>query len=95
MPRPLRPCGTEAAYRRHLARSEPACPDCLAAHARYTRRTPRPRPIQPCGTDAAYYRHRALRQTPCLPCYDAHAAAERARYARRQARPNHRQEVAA
>lgn len=31
----VRPCGTEAAYRRHLRHGEAACLSCLAAHARY------------------------------------------------------------
>lgn len=29
---PLKPCGTEAAYQRHLRNKEIACDDCLAAH---------------------------------------------------------------
>lgn len=35
MARELRPCGTEAAYRRHLRRRELACETCLRAHAEY------------------------------------------------------------
>lgn len=31
----LQPCGTPAAYRRHLRRKEERCPDCLRAHAEY------------------------------------------------------------
>lgn len=31
---PLRPCGTDAAYRRHLKRGERACGACREAHAR-------------------------------------------------------------
>ena len=34
--RAVRPCGTNAAYHRHLDRGEPACPPCLAAHSAYT-----------------------------------------------------------
>lgn len=30
--RQLKPCGTEAAYRRHLRNGEPACDKCRAAH---------------------------------------------------------------
>ena len=33
MARELKPCGTPAAYRRHLRNSEPACALCLAAVA--------------------------------------------------------------
>jgi hypothetical protein len=34
-PRELRPCGTEAAFRRHHRRRELACRECLVAHAKY------------------------------------------------------------
>jgi len=30
----LKPCGTTAAYRRHLRNDEPACPACLQANSR-------------------------------------------------------------
>jgi hypothetical protein len=33
MPRKLRPCGTPAAYARHLNRGEKPCADCRAANA--------------------------------------------------------------
>lgn len=33
MARELRPCGTPAAYRRHLRNGEPACGECLVAVA--------------------------------------------------------------
>lgn len=33
MPRKLRPCGTPAAYARHLNRGETPCDDCRAANA--------------------------------------------------------------
>lgn len=33
MPRDLKPCGTDAAYRRHLKHGEEACEACKAAHA--------------------------------------------------------------
>lgn len=34
MPRSLQPCGTAAAYVRHLRHGEPPCTDCLAANNR-------------------------------------------------------------
>lgn len=34
MARELQPCGTSAAYRRHLRRGEPACVDCKSAVAK-------------------------------------------------------------
>lgn len=33
----LQPCGTKAAYQRHLDRDEPACDPCVAANAAYRR----------------------------------------------------------
>src|SRR6185295_15736236 len=33
----LFPCGTHAAYQRHRRNGEPACVECLAANAEYTR----------------------------------------------------------
>jgi len=36
-PRQLSPCGTNAAYARHLRRGQQPCPDCCAAHAEDTR----------------------------------------------------------
>jgi hypothetical protein len=33
MPRELKPCGTPAAYARHIQRGEPPCDQCKAAHA--------------------------------------------------------------
>lgn len=40
MPRQVKPCGTEAAYRRHLRNAETPCPECkrAAAEKRATRR---------------------------------------------------------
>ena len=32
-PQTLQPCGTDAAYRRHLYNNEPACPACVEAHS--------------------------------------------------------------
>jgi len=36
-PRYVKPCGTEAAYRRHLAHGEEPCGLCIDAHATYQR----------------------------------------------------------
>jgi hypothetical protein len=35
MPRELKPCGTHAAYCRHIQRGEQPCAPCKAAHAAY------------------------------------------------------------
>lgn len=37
MPRELKPCGTRAAYCRHISRREEPCDPCKAAHAEYRR----------------------------------------------------------
>lgn len=34
-PWPVKPCGTTAAYRRHLRHRTPPCPECLAANRRH------------------------------------------------------------
>jgi len=49
----LRPCGTEAAYRRHRNHGEDACELCLIAHRDYTRNSER-------GKVLSRARHRAL-----------------------------------
>lgn len=36
--RKLKPCGTEAAYHRHLRHGQPACRPCLDAHNQATKR---------------------------------------------------------
>ena len=38
-PENLRPCGTPAAYRRHLRHHEPACRKCLDAHNQATKQS--------------------------------------------------------
>jgi len=78
----MKPCGTEAAYRRHKYRREPACNPCLDAHRRYNRlRLGLPeeaRPLLPHGTYAAWMRHYRERSSPCSPCVDALARYRRA-----------------
>lgn len=37
MTRQLQPCGTEAAYKRHVRAGEPPCPECSSAHRREQR----------------------------------------------------------
>lgn len=77
--RPLKPCGTQAAYLRHLRAGEKACAECRAANADYYRRARvaagvRPRELSPCGTPAAYQRHRKNGEPTCDPCRAAWAA---------------------
>ena len=74
----LRPCGTYAAYRRHLARGEKPCEECRQAHALQARDN-RPIPeLMPCGTDAAFQRHKRRGEKPCEACHEANKAEKRA-----------------
>lgn len=41
-PPPTRPCGTEAAYRRHLRHEEATCGECRAANAAADRKRRHP-----------------------------------------------------
>ncbi len=83
----LRPCGTHAAYRRHLNRGEEPCEPCRQANAADDRkaraaaraaaaRQPKPQPQH--GTERAYRAHRRAGETPCPPCKAAHTERSRA-----------------
>lgn len=68
MSRSLKPCGTPAAYRRHLRWGQEPCESCLEAEATRTRGgRPKPR-LKPCGTRAAYTRHVKAGEVPCEAC---------------------------
>jgi hypothetical protein len=69
--RALKPCGTPAAYRRHLRWGQDPCESCKEAE--YLRvRKGRPRqPLRPCGTRAGYERHRKAGEEPCADCRHA------------------------
>jgi hypothetical protein len=79
----LQPCGTNAAYQRHLVRGEEPCEPCRKANRAYQRAwrngepTPPPEP-KPCGTRAAYVRHRRNGEEPCQACRDANNEAVKA-----------------
>lgn len=81
MARRLRPCGTVAAYSRHLRRGEEPCQPCRTANTAYQREykaNPKPpRPLMPCGTAAAYARHIRNDEEPCAPCREAHSVRQR------------------
>lgn len=91
MAKPLAPCPSEAAYRRHLRWGQQPCNACRIEHARLQAeqraRTPRPpRELVPCGSgDWAYRRHLKRREVPCRACIDAHAAEMRQWYQRKSA----------
>lgn len=75
MPHLLKPCGTRAAYARHLRNGEVPCEACKKANrVREAAIRGEPRPLQPCGTVAAYRRHRYHREEPCEACRSAYNA---------------------
>ena len=86
----LLPCGTNAAYGRHLHKGEKPCPACTQAHADYTaerRNTPpenRNRPAAQCGTPSGTSRHWRNKEAPCEPCAEARRKYERERVARKK-----------
>lgn len=87
--RPLKPCGTLTAYRRHLRAHEVPCQPCCDANAAASRAyRPGPtkrRPIDTrCGTDGGYQKHVRRREVPCQPCKDAHAKVLREYRARKR-----------
>lgn len=55
----LQPCGTNAAYGRHLRAGDDPCDPCKQAHREYVQRwqTTSGRELAPCGTPAAARRH--------------------------------------
>lgn len=76
----LKPCGTNAAYRRHRYYNEPACRECLAAAtvyevARLRRLGIGPRKVAQCGTHSGYVKHIRNGEPACLPCRRAHVVA--------------------
>lgn len=86
----LLPCGTNAAYGRHLHKGEKPCPECTQAHADYTaerRNTPpenRNRPEAKCGTPSGATRHWRNKEAACEPCAESRREYERQRKAKKQ-----------
>lgn len=78
-PRTLQPCGTPAAYDRHVRRREPIDEKCRVARrlrTRAARRDQATTPVRPeCGTRSGYQWHTAHHEVPCQPCTDADLAA--------------------
>lgn len=76
----LKPCGTDAAYKRHLKNGEVACEPCLTAHRIKMREWDRAhntrpsRAAAPCGTPSAYKRHLRNNETIDAPCRAASTA---------------------
>jgi hypothetical protein len=69
--RKLKPCGTRAAYRRHLRRGEDACEACKTAERGGPRKPVR---VAQCGTYSGYKRHRRLNEAACAACRAANTA---------------------
>ena len=86
----LLPCGTNAAYGRHLNKGEKPCPACTQAHTEYTaerRNTPpekRRRPEAKCGTPSGAARHWRNKEPACEPCAESRREYERERAARKK-----------
>lgn len=75
-PRPLAPCGTLGAVRRHQLRSEPMDAACSAAKAARSRSKRVPAGVGPpeCGTRSGFLWHTAHHEIPCEPCTAADVA---------------------
>lgn len=87
MPRELKPCGTVAAYQRHLARGETPCPACARERREYARQRPRSAYVR--RTDRA--RQRALKRlAQMFPAQFDELFAEERRMAREEARDDAR-----
>ncbi|MFC8490681.1 hypothetical protein ACFUJU_07725 [Streptomyces sp. NPDC057235] len=85
----LSPCGTEAAYIRHIRRKEPSCAECRAAHSAHQRRRIAERAADPAAADraghgkATTYCNYGCR---CPACAEANSRKCREARARRKAR---------
>lgn len=87
----LKPCGTDAAYKRHLSNGEIACDQCLTAHRVAIRKWDRKantrprRKLSPCGTAAAYRRHQRRKESIDQACREANNKQTRDRRAHQKA----------
>lgn len=74
-PRELKPCGTPAAYDRHLEHGETPCDDCRTANTRRKRDRCKPTPElrKPIahGTPKGYKQHRYRGEQACDACIAA------------------------
>jgi hypothetical protein len=70
----LKPCGTSAAYRRHLRDGQDPCDACREAENLRTRKGRPKRPEPVCGTRRGYDLHRRNGEEPCASCRMANAA---------------------
>lgn len=86
-PRPVAPCGTPAAYTRHVKRGEPIDDACRQANteAKRVKGTPTPAMRKPIahGEPRGAKQHRYRGEPLCEPCRLAEAAYQRERYTAR------------
>ncbi|MDX2709988.1 hypothetical protein PV350_45460 [Streptomyces sp. PA03-6a] len=85
-PNATKPCGTAAAYARHLRHGETPCEDCRRANREYkkgggarAKRQGQRKPINH-GTTAGYQQHRYRGEAPCEACREAMRVKSRERY---------------
>jgi hypothetical protein len=83
----LRPCGTRAAYKRHLRHGEDPCDACKEAEYAPKRKGGPFKQAQ-CGTQAGYQRHLRLREESCAECCRTNAVAMREDRRSRAMRPD-------
>lgn len=77
--KPLSPCGTPAAYDRHIRRGEPVDDACREAHNadnRAKRERTRAKGPVVCGTRRGYQKHRRNGEEACDACRYANTAAD-------------------
>jgi len=74
----MKPCGTPAAYRRHLYHGTEPCEACRQANTdyvrgdRHTKGIHRPYKKPVCGTVGGWNAHQYRNTVPCTPCRLAH-----------------------
>lgn len=76
-PRNLQPCGTVAAFQRHVRRREIPCESCRQAKNESQHR--HRQELEPCGTYGAWRRHIRRREQPCRACRDERNRIQRQR----------------
>ena len=77
-PKPPAPCGTTAAYDRHVRDGEHIDDACREAQTEYRRKLRGSRPhTTGCGTRSGYRKHKRNGEDACTPCRQANADADR------------------
>jgi hypothetical protein len=76
--RTLQPCGTVAAFQRHVRRRETPCEACREAKNQSQKQSA-PQHLVPCGTYGAWRRHLRRGEQPCKACRDERNRLQRER----------------